>query len=48
MPTIEKDVNKGKGKKKLEKDIFRKNLVDKEILTTSILVLAELVPLGCC
>jgi ribosomal protein L19E len=34
MPTIEKDVNKGKGKKKSKKDIFTKNIVYKEVLTT--------------
>jgi hypothetical protein len=39
-PTVEKDVNKGKRKKKLtedkklEKDIFTKNIVYKEVLTT--------------
>ena len=33
VPTTEKDVNKGKRKKKLEKDIFMKNIVYKEILT---------------
>jgi len=37
MPTAEKDVNKGKekgkGKKKLTKDIFTKNIVYKEVLT---------------
>jgi hypothetical protein len=31
MPTIEKDANKGKEKKKLEKDIFMKNIVYKEV-----------------
>jgi hypothetical protein len=34
MPTIEKDVNKEKGKKKSKKDIFTKNTVYKEVLTT--------------
>jgi ATP-dependent exoDNAse (exonuclease V) alpha subunit len=40
MPTVEKDVNQGKRKKKLtedkklEKDIFTKNIVYKEVLTT--------------
>jgi hypothetical protein len=30
---IEKDVNKGKGKKKLAKSVFTKNIVYKETLT---------------
>jgi ATP-dependent DNA helicase PIF1 len=33
MPTVEKDVNKGKRKKKLTEDIFTKNNVYKEVLT---------------
>jgi hypothetical protein len=40
-PAVEKDVNKGKrkkklteDKKKLEKDIFTKNIVYKEVLAT--------------
>jgi hypothetical protein len=33
VPAIEKDVNKGKGKKKQTKDIFTKNIVYKEVLT---------------
>jgi hypothetical protein len=34
MPAIEKDVKKRKGKKKSKKDIFMKNIVYKEVLTT--------------
>jgi hypothetical protein len=40
MPSTEKDVNNGKGKgkekenKKLAKDIFTKNIVYKEVLTS--------------
>jgi ATP-dependent DNA helicase PIF1 len=34
MPAIEKDVKKRKGKKKSEKDIFTKNIIYKEVLTT--------------
>ena len=34
MPAIEKNVNKGKEKKKSEKDIFMKNIIYKEVLTT--------------
>jgi hypothetical protein len=34
MLAIEKDINQGKEKKKSEKDIFTKNIVHKEILTT--------------
>ena len=33
MPAIEKDVNKGKGRKKSKKDIFTKNIIYKEVLT---------------
>jgi ATP-dependent exoDNAse (exonuclease V) alpha subunit len=33
VPTVEKDVNKGKRKKKLTEDIFTKNNVYKEVLT---------------
>jgi ATP-dependent exoDNAse (exonuclease V) alpha subunit len=33
VPAVEKDVNKGKGKKKPTKDIFTKNIVYKEVLT---------------
>jgi len=33
MPAIEKDVNKEK-EKKSEKDIFTKNIIYKEVLTT--------------
>ena len=34
IPAIENDVKKGKGKNKSEKDIFTKNIVYKEVLTT--------------
>ena len=33
VPAIEKDVNKGKRKKKLTEDIFMKNIIYKEVLT---------------
>jgi ATP-dependent DNA helicase PIF1 len=34
VPAAEKDMSKGKGKKKSTKDIFTKNIVYKEVLTT--------------
>jgi ATP-dependent DNA helicase PIF1 len=34
VPAAEKDMSKGKGKKKPTKDIFTKNIVYKEVLTT--------------
>jgi hypothetical protein len=34
VPAVEKDVNKGKRKKKLTEDIFTKNIVYKEVLTS--------------